>query len=49
LGQATGATLGGVALAGFGVPAIPAAALIMSLTALATLSFVFPKDPKPAA
>jgi len=43
VGQALGSTLGGAALAGFGVPAIPAAALAMSLTALTTLAFVFPR------
>ncbi len=35
-------------LAGFGVPAIPAAALGMSLTAAAILAFVFPRAPPPA-
>ncbi|ODT86240.1 MFS transporter [Phenylobacterium sp. SCN 70-31] len=49
MGQATGATLGGAALAAFGVPAIPAAALAMSLVALVTLTFAFPRDPKPVA
>jgi len=44
VGQALGSTLGGAALAGFGVPAIPAAALAMSLTALTTLAFVFPRS-----
>jgi predicted MFS family arabinose efflux permease len=48
LGQAMGSTMGGAALAGFGVPAIPAAALAMSLTALVTLSFVFPRNVKSA-
>ena len=43
------ATGGGAALAAFGVPAIPTTALIMSLTALATLSLVFPRDEKPPA
>lgn len=47
MGQALGSTMGGAALASFGVPAIPAAALAMSLTALVTLSFVFPRAPKP--
>lgn len=45
MGQAMGATLGGVALAGFGVPAIPAAALMMSGLAFVVLSFVFPRAP----
>ena len=35
--------LGGAALASFGVPAIPAAALAMSLTGLTILVLVFPK------
>jgi predicted MFS family arabinose efflux permease len=43
MGQALGATLGGVALASFGVPAIPAAALIMSATAFGALAVVFPR------
>lgn len=43
MGQALGSALGGAALAGFGVPAIPAAALAMSLTGLTILVFVFPK------
>ena len=43
VGQALGSALGGAALAGFGVPAIPAAALVMSLTGLTILVFVFPK------
>jgi predicted MFS family arabinose efflux permease len=43
VGQALGSTLGGAALAGFGVPAIPAAALAMSLTAALILAFVFPR------
>jgi predicted MFS family arabinose efflux permease len=42
MGQALGSTVGGAALAAFGVPAIPAAALAMSLTALTILTFVFP-------
>jgi predicted MFS family arabinose efflux permease len=49
LGQAWGATLGGVALASFGVPAIPAAALMMSAVAFSILVFVFPRNPKPVA
>ena len=43
MGQALGSTLGGAALAAYGVPAIPAAALIMSLVAGITLAFVFPR------
>lgn len=43
VGQALGSTVGGAALAAFGVPAIPGAALAMSLTALIILSFVFPR------
>jgi predicted MFS family arabinose efflux permease len=43
MGQALGSTLGGAALATWGVPAIPAAALAMSLTAGAVLIFVFPR------
>lgn len=42
VGQALGSALGGASLALFGVPAIPGAALAMSLVALATLLFVFP-------
>src|SRR4051812_42084270 len=45
MGQALGATLGGVALAGYGVPAIPAAALMMSAVGFSTLVFVFPRSP----
>ena len=43
VGQALGSALGGAALAMFGVPAIPGAALAMSLVAFASLLFVFPK------
>lgn len=46
VGQALGATLGGVALASYGVPAIPAAALMMSAIGFSTLVFVFPKAVK---
>lgn len=49
MGQALGSTLGGAALALYGVPAIPAAALSMSLTALVTLAFLFPKAAKSPA
>lgn len=45
MGQALGSIIGGAALATFGVPAIPGAALAMSLTALATLGFLFPRTP----
>lgn len=44
LGQALGSSVGGLALHVSGVPAIPAAALAMSLTALTTLAFLFPKS-----
>jgi len=47
LGQALGATLGGVALASYGVPAIPAAALAMSLTGATILALVFPRASPP--
>lgn len=43
MGQALGATLGGVALAAFGVPAIPAAALMMSFVAFGVLGVAFPR------
>ncbi len=43
LGQALGSAVGGLALHLSGVPAIPAAALAMSLTAMTTLAFLFPK------
>lgn len=46
LGQALGSTLGGAALALWGVPAIPGAALAMSLTALSILSVAFPRAPR---
>jgi len=48
MGQAMGSTAGGASLAAFGVPAIPATALAMSLAALAILAFVFPRAQKPA-
>lgn len=48
MGQALGSTMGGAALASFGVPAIPATALAMSLVALVTMSFVFPRAEKAA-
>ncbi|MBL8773867.1 MAG: MFS transporter [Phenylobacterium sp.] len=44
LGQAWGSTLGGIALATWGVPAIPAAALMMSFTAFAILSLALQSD-----
>lgn len=48
MGQAMGATLGGLALHVSGVPAIPAAALMMSGVAFVVLSFVFPRAPRAA-
>ena len=42
-GQALGSAVGGAALQAFGVPAIPAAAVGMSLTALLILSVAFPR------
>jgi predicted MFS family arabinose efflux permease len=48
LGQALGSSLGGAALAFLGVPAIPGAALAMSLTALMILSVAFPRARPPA-
>jgi predicted MFS family arabinose efflux permease len=47
MGQALGSTIGGAALQFYGVPAIPAAALAMSLTAGVTLAFVFPRQAPP--
>jgi predicted MFS family arabinose efflux permease len=47
MGQALGSALGGASLAAFGVPAIPGAALAMSLAGLAILVFVFPRAAKP--
>ena len=49
VGQALGSAAGGAALAAYGVPAIPAAALSLSLTALTILFFAFPRAPKAAA
>lgn len=49
VGQALGSAMGGAALATFGVPAIPGAALSMSLAALLTLAFVFPRPQAAAA
>ena len=43
LGQALGSTMGGASLAAWGVPAIPATALVMSLTAFAILGAAFPR------
>ncbi|MFN3511661.1 MAG: MFS transporter [Phenylobacterium sp.] len=43
LGQALGSAVGGAALAGFGVPAIPGAALALSLSAFAILLVAFPR------
>ncbi len=45
VGQALGSAVGGAALAAYGVPAIPAAALTLSLAALTTLAFLFPRAP----
>jgi len=48
MGQALGSAMGGMALTAYGVPAIPAAALSMSLTAFVTLTFLFPRQaPEP--
>ena len=49
MGQALGSTVGGAALAAYGVPAIPAAALAMSLTALTTLALLYPRARDKAA
>lgn len=43
VGQAVGSSVGGAALAAFGVPAIPGAALTMSLIAFTILLLAFPK------
>ena len=48
MGQALGSTVGGAALAAYGVPAIPGAALALSLTALTTLALLYPR-PQSAA
>jgi predicted MFS family arabinose efflux permease len=48
MGQALGSAAGGAALAAYGVPAIPGAALALSLTALTTLFFFFPRATKVA-
>jgi predicted MFS family arabinose efflux permease len=47
LGQATGASTGGAALAAFGVPAIPLAALCISLIAVAALALAYPREALP--
>jgi predicted MFS family arabinose efflux permease len=49
VGQALGSAAGGASLAAWGVPAIPATALVLSLTGFAILSVTFPRNPKPAA
>lgn len=49
VGQALGSAAGGASLAAWGVPAIPATALVLSLTGFAILSVAFPRNPKPAA
>ncbi len=46
VGQALGSAAGGAALAAYGVPAIPGAALSLSLTALTILFFAFPRPAK---
>lgn len=43
VGQALGSAVGGAALATWGVPAIPGAALSLSLTALVTMAILFPR------
>ena len=43
VGQALGSAAGGASLATWGVPAIPATALALSLTAFAILSVAFPR------
>ena len=43
LGQALGSAAGGASLAAWGVPAIPATALALSLTAFLILSVAFPR------
>jgi len=43
VGQALGSAAGGASLAAWGVPAIPATALVLSLTAFAILSVAFPR------
>ncbi len=43
MGQALGSAAGGAALAAYGVPAIPGAALALSLTALITLALLYPR------
>lgn len=49
VGQALGSAAGGASLAAWGVPAIPATALVLSLTGFAILSVAFPRNPKPPA
>lgn len=46
MGQALGSAAGGAALTAWGVPAIPGAALALSLTAFAILSLAFPRRPR---
>lgn len=43
VGQALGSAAGGASLAAWGVPAIPATALVLSLTGFAILSVAFPR------
>ncbi|WP_310542590.1 MFS transporter [Phenylobacterium sp.] len=49
MGQALGSTVGGAALAAYGVPAIPGAALALSLTALTTLALLYPRHTSAAS
>jgi len=49
LGQASGASAGGVALAAFGVPAIPAVALAISLFAMTAVALAFQREVPDAA
>lgn len=46
VGQALGSAAGGASLATWGVPAIPATALVLSLTGFAILSVAFPRKPR---
>lgn len=47
VGQALGSAAGGASLAAWGVPAIPATALALSLMGFAILSVAFPRNPRP--
>lgn len=46
VGQALGSAAGGASLAAWGVPAIPATALVLSLMGFAILSVAFPRKPR---